>query len=176
MNMKQKIATYDLTMVGLVAAAYIVLTLVLAPLSFGMGIRISEGLNFLALYNKRHIYGITLGVFVVNYFSYGVSDMIVGSLSSLVFLLLGKYLAEWLVDDRRIFRHLKVDPMILKYLVLGILFSLSMFTIAILVVVLGAGWEAFWVLYLQMAVTEAIGLALGGIILYLVSQRVNLSK
>lgn len=174
--MKQKIATYDLTMVGLVAAAYIVLTLVLAPLSFGMGIRISEGLNFLALYNKRHIYGITLGVFVVNYFSYGVSDMIVGSLSSLVFLLLGKYLAEWLVDDRRIFRHLKVDPMILKYLVLGILFSLSMFTIAILVVVLGAGWEAFWVLYLQMAVTEAIGLALGGIILYLVSQRVNLSK
>ena len=174
--MKQKIATYDLTMVGLVAAAYIVLTLVLAPLSFGMGIRISEGLNFLALYNKRHIYGITLGVFVVNYFSYGVSDMIVGSLSSLVFLLLGKYLAEWLVDDRRIFSHLKVDPMILKYLVLGILFSLSMFTIAILVVVLGAGWEAFWVLYLQMAVTEAIGLALGGIILYLVSQRVNLSK
>lgn len=174
--MKQKIATYDLTMVGLVAAAYIVLTLVLAPLSFGMGIRISEGLNFLALYNKRHIYGITLGVFVVNYFSYGVSDMVVGSLSSLVFLLLGKYLAEWLVDDRRIFRHLKVDPMILKYLVLGILFSLSMFTIAILVVVLGAGWEAFWVLYLQMAVTEAIGLALGGIILYLVSQRVNLSK
>ncbi len=174
--MKQKITTYDLTMVGLVAAAYIVLTLVLAPLSFGMGIRISEGLNFLALYNKRHIYGITLGVFVVNYFSYGVSDMIVGSLSSLVFLLLGKYLAEWLVDDRRIFRHLKVDPMILKYLVLGILFSLSMFTIAILVVVLGAGWEAFWVLYLQMAVTEAIGLALGGIILYLVSQRVNLSK
>ena len=174
--MKQKIATYDLTMVGLVAAAYIVLTLVLAPLSFGMGIRISEGLNFLALYNKRHIYGIILGVFVVNYFSYGVSDMIVGSLSSLVFLLLGKYLAEWLVDDRRIFRHLKVDPMILKYLVLGILFSLSMFTIAILVVVLGAGWEAFWVLYLQMAVTEAIGLALGGIILYLVSQRVNLSK
>ena len=174
--MKQKITTYDLTMVGLVAAAYIVLTLVLAPLSFGMGIRISEGLNFLALYNKRHIYGITLGVFVVNYFSYGVSDMIVGSLSSLVFLLLGKYLAEWLVDERRIFRHLKVDPMILKYLVLGILFSLSMFTIAILVVVLGAGWEAFWVLYLQMAVTEAIGLALGGIILYLVSQRVNLSK
>lgn len=174
--MKQKITTYDLTMVGLVAAAYIVLTLVLAPLSFGMGIRISEGLNFLALYNKRHIYGITLGVFVVNYFSYGVSDMIVGSLSSLVFLLLGKYLAEWLVDDRRIFRHLEVDPMILKYLVLGILFSLSMFTIAILVVVLGAGWEAFWVLYLQMAVTEAIGLALGGIILYLVSQRVNLSK
>lgn len=174
--MKQKITTYDLTMVGLVAAAYVVLTLVLAPLSFGMGIRISEGLNFLALYNKRHIYGITLGVFVVNYFSYGVSDMIVGSLSSLVFLLLGKYLAEWLVDDRRIFRHLKVDPMILKYLVLGILFSLSMFTIAILVVVLGAGWEAFWVLYLQMAVTEAIGLALGGIILYLVSQRVNLSK
>ena len=174
--MKQKIATYDLMMVGLVAAAYIVLTLVLAPLSFGMGIRISEGLNFLALYNKRHIYGITLGVFVVNYFSYGVSDMVVGSLSSLVFLLLGKYLAEWLVDDRRIFRHLKVDPMILKYLVLGILFSLSMFTIAILVVVLGAGWEAFWVLYLQMAVTEAIGLALGGIILYLVSQRVNLSK
>lgn len=174
--MKQKITTYDLTMVGLVAAAYIVLTLVLAPLSFGMGMRISEGLNFLALYNKRHIYGITLGVFVVNYFSYGVSDMIVGSLSSLVFLLLGKYLAEWLVDDRRIFRHLKVDPMILKYLVLGILFSLSMFTIAILVVVLGAGWEVFWVLYLQMAVTEAIGLALGGIILYLVSQRVNLSK
>ena len=174
--MKQKITTYDLTMVGLVAAAYIVLTLVLAPLSFGMGIRISEGLNFLALYNKRHIYGITLGVFVVNYFSYGVSDMIVGSLSSLVFLLLGKYLAEWLVDDRRIFRHLEVDPMILKYLVLGILFSLSMFTIAILVVVLGAGWEVFWVLYLQMAVTEAIGLALGGIILYLVSQRVNLSK
>lgn len=174
--MKEKITTYDLTMVGLVAAAYIVLTMVLAPLSFGMGIRISEGLNFLALYNKRHIYGITLGVFVVNYFSYGVSDMIVGSLSSLVFLLLAKYVAERLVDDKHLFSHWKMDPMIIKYIILGVIFSLSMFTIAILVVLLGAGWEAFWVLYLQMAVTEAIGLAIGGAILYLVAKRVNLSK
>ncbi|MGX7141338.1 QueT transporter family protein [Facklamia languida] len=174
--MKQKITTYDLTMVGLVAAAYIVLTMILAPLSFGIGLRISEGLNFLALYNKRHIYGITLGVFVVNYFAYGVSDMIVGSLSSLVFLFLGKLLAEWLIDEKHLFSHLKLDPMILKYLIIGTLFSISMFTIAILVVVLGAGWGAFWVIYLQMVVIEAISLALGGVILYLVSQRVDLTK
>lgn len=163
----------DLVRGGIVAAVYIVLTFVLAPLSFGpLGIRLSEGLNFLALYNKRYIYAITLGVFVVNYFSYGVWDMVVGSLSSLVFLTFGRWIADWVAEW--ITKHTKYrnNPMLIKYGILIVIFSASMFTIAMLTVVLGFE-AAFWPTYIFMMVTEAISMTAGAFIMYPLSQRIN---
>lgn len=163
----------DLVRGGIVAAVYIVLTMTFAPLSFGpLGIRLSEGLNFLALYNKRYIYGITVGVFVVNYFSYGVWDMIVGSLSSLVFLTIGRWVADKVADWVVNHTQFSGDPMIVKYIVLTIIFSASMFTIAALTIVLGFE-SAFWPTYLFMMVTEAISMTAGAFIMYPLSKRIN---
>lgn len=163
----------DLVRGGIVTAVYIVLTLVLAPLSLGpLGIRLSEGLNFLALYNKRYIYAITLGVFVVNYFAYGVWDMIVGSLSSLIFLMIGRWIADLVTEW--ITKHTKYsgDPMLIKYGILIVIFSLSMFTIALLTIVLGFE-AAFWPTYIFMMVTEAISMIAGAFMIYPLSQRIN---
>lgn len=171
--MKQPFSANDVTRIGLVAALYIVLTIVTAPLSFGFGVRIGEGLNFLALYNKRHIYGITIGVFFVNYFAYGVWDMVVGSLSTFVFLFIGRYLAD------RLFLILpqslkdKVPAMLIKYIILGTIFTLSMITIALLVVFLGAPWETLGSLYVSMMLAEALSLLVGGTLLYLISRRMD---
>ena len=163
-----------ITRTAIVAAMYVILTFLLAPLSFGPGFRISEGLNFLSLYNKRHIYAITLGVFIVNYFAYGPWDMIVGSLSSLVFLSIGRYLAKkashWTVR-----RGYKQDPILVEYLVLALVFSLSMFTITIMVIMLGFE-DAFWPLYISQVLIEFGSMALGAIVIYPLSKRIDLTK
>lgn len=172
----KKSSAREVILTGLVAASYIVFTLVTGPLSFGLGIRISEGLNFLALYNKRHIWGITIGVFFVNYFAYGVWDMLVGSLHTLIALNLGVWLGEKIVNKLEEKGKLSIDAMLIKYIVVGIVFTVFMFMIAIMVVMLGAGWSAFWPLYISMMGAEALSLVAGGIIIYLVSKRVNLTQ
>ena len=174
--MKKNTSAYDIALIGLVAGLYAAFTFVTGPLSFGPGFRIAEGLNFLGFYNKRHIYAITLGVAIVNYYAYGIADIIVGSLSSLIFIWLGVELANFLVDKEIIKNSFNLDPILLKYLILAIFFSLSMISIAIMVVMLGAGWPAFWGIYLNMIVIEFLSMAVGAPIIYALSKRIDLSK
>ena len=163
--MGKKYSAYGVTRLGLVAACYMVLTMILAPLSFGIGVRLGEGLNFLGLYDKRYVYGITIGVFLVNYFSYGPVDMVVGSLSSLVFITLGVDLAEWIVARLPQKYWEKIDP----------IFTISMVTIALMIMYLGnLPWDAFPALYGGLMLSEAISLLLGGSVMYFVGKRLDL--
>ncbi len=58
------LSTQSIAKTAVVAALYVVITLVLAPISFGaVQLRFAEMFNYLALYNKRYIWGVTLGVF-----------------------------------------------------------------------------------------------------------------
>ncbi len=60
----------DLTKAAVVSALYIVITMVFAALSFGpIQFRFSEGLNNLAVFNKRYVVAITLGCFISNMMS-----------------------------------------------------------------------------------------------------------
>lgn len=164
----------DIVKGAIVAALYVALTFILAPLSFGpLNLRISEGLNFIALYNKRYVYAITLGVFIVNYFAYGVLDMIVGSISTYIFLFIGRYLGDKLVSLANTLHPLKnSQKMLVKYAILAVVFSASMFTIAGLVYIISAG-VGFWATYGVMAVTEFLAMVLGGFIVYPLANRVN---
>ncbi|MGF3066476.1 QueT transporter family protein [Facklamia sp. P12945] len=174
--MKKKYTTNDLTRIALVAACYIVLTLIISPLSFGLGIRISEGLNFLALYNKRYILGVTLGVFIVNYFSYGIWDMIIGSLTSFIFLHLACSIIEKLfplIDSKKDEIN---KSLFFKYLIIGLSMTISMVNIALLVVFLGAPWETFITRLVSMMVSEGLSLLAGGIIIYFISERIDLRR
>lgn len=73
--------THFLVATALIAALYAVLTLCLAPVSFGMvQIRISEALMLLAFFDKRYAPGLVLGCFLANCFSpFGVSDVVFGT-------------------------------------------------------------------------------------------------
>lgn len=167
---------YGLALSGVIAALYIVLTLAFAPLSFGpLQFRLSEGLNFLALYNKRYVYAMTVGVFIVNYFAFGMWDMIIGSLGTYVFLSLGRYLAKKAAEAVEKMPRLAKWSLGIQYAVLLVIFSLSMFTIAGLIIFLGAE-EAFWPLYWTLAASEAVAMGLGGLLVYPIARRFDFSK
>lgn len=157
---------------AVVTALYIVLTLLFFEASYGpVQFRVSEGLNYLGLYNKRYIWAVTLGVFVVNAFKFGPVDMIVGSLSSLVFIWLGRLLAEWVVE-RGMFKAW--DETVVKYVILAVVFTLSMFTIALELVVLAK--VPFWETYVSLMIGEGSSLLFGGIMMYFVSKRIDFNE
>jgi uncharacterized membrane protein len=83
--MKFELTTKNIVTVGIVAAIYAVLTLLLAPLSFGpIQFRISEVLNLLAFVNPVFAPGIVLGCFIANLFSpLGMIDVIFGTTATL---------------------------------------------------------------------------------------------
>jgi uncharacterized membrane protein len=83
--MKFELTTKNIVTVGIVAAIYAVLTVFLAPLSYGpIQFRISEALNLLAFVNPVFAPGIVLGCFIANLFSpLGMMDVIFGTTATL---------------------------------------------------------------------------------------------
>lgn len=58
----------DLTKAALVAALYVVETVMLAVISFGaVQLRLSGMFNYLALFNKRYVYAVTLGCYTCEF-------------------------------------------------------------------------------------------------------------
>ena len=82
--------TKTLTKVGMIAAVYTVVSLVLAPISYGnIQVRIAEALTMLPLIYEPSIWGVTLGCFLTNLIGAmtgvnptGMIDAIVGTLAT----------------------------------------------------------------------------------------------
>lgn len=110
----------SLAKTAIVAAIYVVMTLMLSPLSFGIvQVRFSEMLNYTALFNRRYVWAVTLGVFLANLASpTAILDVPIGTIGTLAFILLSRWLAK--------FVHQKWA----KFAIMGVLFALSMFTVA----------------------------------------------
>lgn len=95
-----KLTTLDLVQIALVAAIYVVLTITppLNAISSGLyQFRVSEALNFLAFYNKKYIWSVTIGCMIANSpalnpMSLGTPDIVIGGLSTLIFVSLGVFL------------------------------------------------------------------------------------
>ena len=84
----------DLTHIAIVAALYVVLTVVppFNLISYGpYQFRIAEMFNLLGFYNRKYIIAVTLGCVIANFFSSNMIDVVVGSLSTLVFVGSGVY-------------------------------------------------------------------------------------
>lgn len=88
--MKKKINIQELTMTGVVAALYMVLTLLIQPLSYGaVQIRFSEVLALLPFFNKKFSWSIVIGCALANLFSpLGPIDLVFGLTSSILCVLL----------------------------------------------------------------------------------------
>lgn len=78
--------TKNMVLMALVAALYVVLTLMFQPVSYGIiQFRISEVLTILAFFNPIYIIAVTLGVIISNLFSpLGMYDMILGPMHTLI--------------------------------------------------------------------------------------------
>ena len=78
---KNRVNTKFLVSTALIAAVYVVMTLAIAPLSFGMvQVRFSEMLMLMAFIDKKYAPGLALGCFIANCFSpFGMMDIVFGT-------------------------------------------------------------------------------------------------
>lgn len=74
-----------ITRTAIIAAMYVVLCYVLAPLSYGpVQVRFSEALTLLVVLCPEAIIGVTLGCFLSNLLSFSAIDLVVGTLATLL--------------------------------------------------------------------------------------------
>lgn len=156
----------ELTKMGLIAALYIAITLAVAPVGFGpIQFRLSEMFNYLALLHKRYVIAVTLGVVVVNFFSpFGLIDVVVGGLSTFLVL----------VISRAATKHIK--SLKLKMVVMAAIVVVSMFTIAGQIYFVTEEPVSFWFMYLTIALGQLVSMTIGGVIIYFVNKKLDLSK
>ncbi|MFV0413231.1 MAG: QueT transporter family protein, partial [Oscillospiraceae bacterium] len=70
---------------AIIAALYVVLCVILAPLAYGtVQIRFSEALTLLPVLLPKAVVGVTVGCFIANIFSGTPIDMVVGTLATLL--------------------------------------------------------------------------------------------
>lgn len=153
-----------LTKMALITALYVVVTIFLAPFSFGaVQLRFSELFNYLPLFNKRYIIAVTLGVAISNFASpLGLVDVIIGSLSTFVVLLLSYYVTK------------KLKNPVKKMIVTAIICSLSMFTVAGQLTFFYH--LPFFYTWLTVAIGELLSMAFGGIFIYWINEKIDLTK
>ena len=104
---------------GIIAAIYVALTLVFAPISFGsMQVRIAEALTILPLFTPAAIPGLFIGCVIANIIGGGVViDVVFGSIATLIGAILGYKLRNnrWLVPIPAILSNTIIIPFVLKY-------------------------------------------------------------
>ena len=109
----------ELAQAGVIAALYVVLTLVFAPISFGsVQLRVAEALTILPLFTSAAVPGLFVGCLVANIFGGAVLwDIIFGSIATLI----GAYFSyrlranRWLVPVPAIVSNTVIIPFVLKY-------------------------------------------------------------
>lgn len=160
---KSRIKTNSLTKIGIIAAIYVALTMLVAPWSFGATqLRLSEMLNHLAVFNKRYIWALTLGCIIVNLFSpLGIVDIIFGTLNTFVMTALSYYLSR------------RVKRLTLKLTISTITYTLTMWIIALELHVVSH--VPFWPTYFTVALGEFVSLILGAILFYFLAKRIDLT-
>ena len=112
-------STLYIVQAALIAAIYVVLTLVFKPISFDfIQVRIAEALTILPMFIPAAVPGLFLGCLIANFFGGAVLwDVIFGSLATLVGAFFSYKLKEnrWLVPVPPIVANVIVVPLVLKY-------------------------------------------------------------
>ncbi|WP_352406323.1 QueT transporter family protein [Acetoanaerobium noterae] len=82
----QKLSSKKMAMIGATAAIYAVLTVAMAPISYGaVQLRLSEVMTLLAFVDPVFIPGLVLGNFIANLFSpFGLPDVVFGTLATFI--------------------------------------------------------------------------------------------
>lgn len=152
----------ELAKIGMVTALYVVVTLSLSVISFGVvQIRLSEMFNYLGLFHKRYIVAVTLGVAIANVFSpLGIVDVVIGSLSTYIVLRINVMLTK------------RIKSLPIKMMVTACVTSISMFTVA--------GELSFFYhmpffsTWLIVGLGELVSMTVGGGIMYVIHKKIDL--
>ncbi|MGE7987365.1 QueT transporter family protein [Lysinibacillus fusiformis] len=154
----------ELTKTALVAALYVAVTVLLSVISFGaVQLRLSEMFNYLALYNKRYVVAVTLGVILANFMSpTWIIDVPIGGIATFLVLLL----------CRSITKHIAHD--IGKMIVTALIFAVSMFTVAGQLTILYD--LPFWATWFTVGIGELLSMTVGGLTIYLLNKKIDFSK
>ena len=104
---------------AVIAALYVVLTLVFAPISFGpVQVRIAEALAILPLFTPAAVPGLFVGCLIANFMGEGVIwDVVFGSLATLIGAWGGYKLRSnrWLVPAPTVIANTLIIPFVLRY-------------------------------------------------------------
>ena len=118
MNSKRTPTSF-ITQSAVIAAIYVVLTVVFAPISFNvMQVRISEMLTILPLFTSAAIPGLFIGCILGNLLGGAiVLDVVFGSIATLIGAVGGYLLRKnrWLVPVPAIVSNAVIVPFVLKY-------------------------------------------------------------
>lgn len=159
-----RMSVSELTKTALVAALYIAVTVLLSVISFGaVQLRLSEMFNYLALYNKRYVVAVTLGVILANFMSpTWIVDVPIGGIATFLVLLLCRSLTKHIAND------------IGKMVVTALIFAVSMFTVAGQLTILYD--LPFWATWFTVGIGEILSMTVGGLTIYLLNKKIDLSK
>lgn len=123
-------------------------------------LRISEMFNHLAMFNKRYIFAVTLGVFISNLYSpLGIYDLFFGTAETLILTI-----SIYLISPR-------IKSNIGKYAMNILLAAIFMSIIAFELMLVTKA--PFWLTYLTTAIGEAISMTIGAFIINALSKIVN---
>lgn len=117
--MKRNSSVRKLVRCALVAAIYVVLCMVLQPLSYGaVQVRIAEALCLLPVFGAEYILGVVLGCFLSNLLGSTIVDVIFGTLATLLACLVSYALRRWRILGLTI--PASVPPVLFNALIVGI--------------------------------------------------------
>lgn len=103
---------------GVIAALYVALTLLFAPISYGqIQLRISEALTLLPVISRASIPGLFVGCFISNIFGGSLIDAVFGSLASLLAAILTRRFRQklWLAALMPVVVNALVISLVLWY-------------------------------------------------------------
>ncbi|MFJ6207174.1 QueT transporter family protein [Lysinibacillus sp. NPDC092081] len=154
----------ELTKTALVAALYVAVTVLLSVISFGaVQLRLSEMFNYLALYNKRYVLAVTLGVVLANFMSpTWILDVPIGGIATFLVLILCRKVTKNITND------------IMKMVITALIFAISMFTVAGQLTILYD--LPFWATWFTVGVGELLSMTVGGMTVYLLNKKIDLTK
>ena len=113
--------TKKITRIGVVAALYATITLVLGSISYGpIQFRISEVMTLLPLFGKEYILSLTIGCFLANVIGpYGVPDIILGTLATLISVYLVYLTGKHMKDKKGYLIIASLWPTIVNAIIIG---------------------------------------------------------
>ncbi|MFF2177495.1 QueT transporter family protein [Lysinibacillus sp. NPDC058147] len=154
----------ELTKTALVAALYVAVTVLLSVISFGaVQLRLSEMFNYLALYNKRYVLAVTLGVVLANFMSpTWVLDVPIGGIATFLVLILCRRVTKNITNN------------IMKMVITALIFAISMFTVAGQLTILYD--LPFWATWFTVGIGELLSMTVGGMTIYLLNKKIDLTK
>lgn len=146
---------------AIIAALYIAVTYLIAPLSYGeVQFRIAEIFNHLIAFNPRYMLGVVIGVFIANLFSpLGWFDLVFGVAHSVICLTILIVVSKY------------VQNILARMIINSFVFTFMMWIIA---------WELklalelpFWLSWVSCAIGELVVLLIGIPIMQLLNKRLN---